>query len=244
MRKKRQPTVSLLVLALVLGTGCAEDPATGFDETVESRLTLDLSPLHPISEDGALLDCFSVASTVRLSVDGTPLPEQSASLGEQVTFFVEAPIGLVAFNAEVLSNNGTVLYTGQTRAMIEEDGFQVRLALTPQSPVMQLCLEPGEFSLEIANRGRGTLSWELFPPEELCSLNPPGPCVFFSPPTGEVGAGGTFIVNFDLPGNEPGPFYVRASSPVGDIAFQVSLPTARARPASPPQGPAFEQTMR
>ena len=127
--------------------------------------------------------------------------------------------------AEVISNTGTVLYAGQTRELIEQDGFQIRLPLAPRSPVMQLCIEPGEFSLEIANRGRGILNWQLIPPPEQCG----GPCVLFVPETGDVPAGAAFNVVFDLLGNAPGPLNVRATSPVGDIAFQIIPPTPAAR---------------
>ncbi len=215
----------LVLLTALMLAGCVHDGPAAFDETVQSRIILNLP--HAAALEGALPECSSVVSSVVLSIDGRPLPSQPAELGGQVSFFVEVNVGLVEFAVEIFSNNGTVLFAGRTRQMIEQDGFVVDLTPTPVNPVLQVCIEPGRQTFEILNRGSRALAWRIIPPPDMCG-DPPEPCVVFRPESGDVPSRGFSTVTFDIVGNEPGPFEGSVTSAVGDISFQVTKQGAAA----------------
>ena len=164
-----------------------------------------------------------------LAIDGRPLPSQPAELGGQVSFFVEVNVGRVEFTVEIFSNNGTVLFAGGTREMIERDGFVVDLTPTPVNPVLQVCIEPGRHIFEIHNRGSRVLAWRIIPPPDRCGITSPQPCVVFDPESGDVPSGGISSVKFTFVGNESGPFEARVTSAVGDISFEVTQGAAAPR---------------
>ncbi len=226
----------LVLLTALMLAGCMHDGPSAFDETVESRIILKLP--YAATVEGALLECSSVVSSVVLSIDGRPLPSQPAALGGEASFFVEVNVGLVAFAVEIFSNNGTMLFAGSTRQMIEQDGFVVNLTPTSVNPVLQVCIEPGRQFFEIRNRGKGVLTWEILPPPDICGINPPRPCVRFDPESGDVPSGGFSTVFFGIAGNEAGPFEARVTSAVGDISFEVTGQGA----AAPREGHAARAT--
>ena len=216
----------LVLLTTLMLAGCEHGGPATFDETVRSRITLNLGTPHAATLDGGLQECFSVVSLATLSIDGSPLSSLPVELGGQVSFFAEVDVGLVAFGVEIFSDNRSLLYAGRTRQMIETDGFEVRLNPTAQSPVMEACFEPNTFAID--NRGRGSLQWEIIPPPEMCGVNPPEPCVGFDPSAGVVKAGDppTTVLFVGL---EPGLYQARVTSDAGDIPFTVEIVDAAAR---------------
>ena len=59
---------SLVLLTALMLAGCVHDGPSAFDETVESRIILNLP--HAATFEGALVRCSSVVSSVVLSIDG------------------------------------------------------------------------------------------------------------------------------------------------------------------------------
>ncbi len=218
----------LVLLTALMLAGCAHDGPAAVDETVQSRIVLTLGTPHAAALDGAIRQCTSIITSVVLSIDGRPLPSQSAELGDQVTFFVEVNVGLRTFAVEIFSENGTRLFADSTRQMIERDGFVVGLTAMPVNPVMQVCTyDEIKDKFDIGNRGSGVLVWNTLPPPELCGA---GPCVKFVPEGGSVRSGGVVTVMIITNTDEVGRVFVAAvTSAEGTILLEVEISPAAAR---------------
>ena len=89
--------------------------------------------------------------------------EASASLP------VTLPAGVATFSAQVWSNNSTLLFTGDTTATIDHDGFSVDLPLAALTPVLVVFPDTAKLdsirngvrfaSLRVRNSGNSILSW-------------------------------------------------------------------------------------
>ncbi len=213
----------LVLLAALMLAGCEQGGLAAFDETVRSRLILNLPRTAAL--DGSLQQCLSVVSSAALSINGLPLSSQRIELGGQAVFPIEVPVGPVEFGVEIASVNQSLLYAGRMQQTIENDGFVVQLAPTARSPVMEACFETG--TVFIYNRGRGRLNWEILPPPDLCGANRQ-PCVSFSPGAGILQAGRR-PVTVSILGIEQGQYQARVRSDEGDIPFTVEIRNTTAR---------------
>jgi hypothetical protein len=181
--------------------GCGGSP-TGDGETRHSVVALDVSALRRMTVQGQQLHVGSVASQIGLSILESNDAQQAfdralTPTDSVVTFPVTVEEGTTRFTAEVRSDNGTLLYTGERTADIQEDGFVVTITLDAQSPV--LVVVPDSIFVDTAtngrflvrNRGVGTLTrWAIDSvrsPQASCTLQN---CFEFDDTTGvQLGAG-------------------------------------------------------
>ena len=161
------------VAAATLMIACANP--SGPDEHV-ARLSLSFR-----SAAGASLlaaDLLSVLGSARLTIasdKGTST--RSLTLGASDTaaaFAISVPSGSVRFTVEVVSNNQTVLFRGDTTATIDQDGFNVTvipravapfLVIAPKTPVVSFTdngqVRSYRATWALANFGTDTLQWRV-----------------------------------------------------------------------------------
>ncbi len=140
---------------------------------------------------------------------------------------IEVRQGSVRFAAEVLSDNGTALYAGESNQRIDATTFDVALPLNAETPVLQVC--PGDMFLgrgddstaavRVHNRGVGTLTYQATSPD--CGDSA---CVRFDLPSGSVAAGdsGQVVATLDriLPSTS---LELNVQSPQGSVVLPVTL---------------------
>jgi hypothetical protein len=177
--------------------------------------------------------CVSAISAATLAVgpEGSAQEfEASIGSGQAALVFpgIEVEQGQVLFAVSVISDNGTELYGKDTTVNIDESTFDVDLTLEKRNAVLEVC--PGNLALdrgnnfqdtlEIINRGIGTLAYEAVSPD--CSGEP---CLSFNPPTGSAAAGVVGRVVDSLIRMAPaGSVEMRVQSPVGSVPIIVTLP--------------------
>ena len=161
-----------------------------------SRVVLDIRSILGTVLDG---DFLSVADTVHLTIaSGGKELTLTRILGpgdDETTFDVTVDAGTARFSVDVISNNGTPLYRGETSATIDADGFAV--SITPQAinPVMVITPRRPAFILtdngqirnftatvRVRNAGLDTLRWRVDSQVQL----PPGVSVFCFIPSFEA----------------------------------------------------------
>jgi hypothetical protein len=207
--------------ASVLTAAC---DAAGPDgrEVRRSRVQIDLRQIY---QGGRI----TVIDTVTLAIRPANGAEQHlrslvSSPDAPVTFDVTVETGTVAFEANVLSNNGASLYTARREVDIQEDGFTVALDLVGIRPVLavspdSIMLSESDRTFTVENLGVESLSWSAQPPAN----------VGLEPAEGSVGVGESQVVTvFGSVGAPPvgGSVLVRVVSPEGslDVKVQGSAP--------------------
>ena len=221
-----------IVLGLSLALlGCADDPVTGFDEPSTHRIAVGLGSLHQATMGGQQVACRSVVDSVvvRVVVEGTVqrrLAQQIESGQTEAIFEAVTVTGTSArFEADIISNNGTVVYGGNQTADLEE-GFQVMIPVTRRSPVLRVCPDLLVFEMNdqarafrVFNRGSGSLNWSIVPPEVNCNGDE---CVTFGA-VNNVAAGDS--VDLMVFRNALGPmrFGMAMSSAAGTVPIEVEL---------------------
>lgn len=161
------------IVAATLVIACAN--TSGPDEHV-ARLALSFR-----TATGTTLlapDLLSVLGSARLTIasdKGTST--QSLTLGPSDTaaaFAISVPSGSVRFTVDVVSNNQTILFRGDTTATIDQDGFNVTvipravapfLVIGPRTPVVTVT-DNGQIRFyratwALANVGTDTLQWRV-----------------------------------------------------------------------------------
>jgi hypothetical protein len=127
----------------------------------------------------------------------------------------------------VTSDNGTILYSGESTQAVGPPTFRVNLTLAAVAPVLQVC--PGHMLLDrstrftetvrVLNRGLGTLTYEAVTP--MCER---GPCVEFRVPTGTAlpDPGSLLSASFPRMTTQTS-LELRVQSPVGSVPIAVTL---------------------
>jgi hypothetical protein len=185
---------SRLTKLLALGAAGVAACGQGLTDSASrhSRVVLDVRSLLGAVLDG---DFRSVVDTAHLTIasggEERTLTQVLGPGDDETTFDVTVDAGTARFSVDVISNNGTPLYRGETSATIEADGFAV--SITPQAinPVMVVLPRRATFDtttftsgnavlrvygaiVRVRNPGLDTLKWRVD------SLVPRPPGVAFS----------------------------------------------------------------
>lgn len=241
--------IALRSIGLVFGAGVLLGGAlfvAGCDEhTVGGEGTGEVVfDVGPLFRTAAGEPCVSVVDTLQLTVTEADGAEQTAFrlLTPDVTEVripVEVDPGSVRFEAEVRSNNGSLLYTGATEAGVEAEGFQIEVTLDAVNAVLKACpdLVPlGVFDTEyrgdlrVINRGDRSTTWAATVDPPLCDGEP---CFRLDPDGGDVGEGDTVAVaGIASLITLTDAYDVRITSPVGtlDVRFVIEALRPVARP--------------
>jgi hypothetical protein len=211
-------------------TSCGNDQISDFKETRQSQVQIDLRGLKTFSNSGNLQDVASVVDSLNLKVlprDGTDQlhSRKLTQTDSIITFDIEVERGPVEFNAEIFSNNQTLIYAGSDAFEVREDGFEVRIQLMPVNAI--LAIEPdslfmgadGVFS--VLNKGTKQLEWwvEEIIPELKCGNVL---CLQIRPESDFVPAKSSMSVTAIFNGDTLGTnFLVRLASQVGHVEFNV-----------------------
>jgi hypothetical protein len=147
---------------------------------------------------------------------------------------VEVPQGAVEFAAQIISNNGTVLYGNEVSQLIGATTFSVPILMEKKSPVLQVCPSdvvlgrllvfdgPSPFfaTIEVKNRGIDTLVYQAISP--TCDE---APCLDLEVSEGRVAAGKTDSL-FPFLGRivQQTSLELLIQSPVGSVPVTVALP--------------------
>jgi hypothetical protein len=221
MRLTRNELHGLGLVTCMLALAC---DAAGPDERgVHSQVRIDLRELVPARLQGVPI---SVIDIVTLTIDPSngevkTLQEPATLDDPSVSFEVTIETGIAAFAADVLSNNGTALSSGETEADIQEDGFVVTLDVVRQRPVLALStdsiqLDVQDFaSLTVDNLGLDSLDWAVEVPLDGMEI---------VPSSGRVGAAGSQTVGVfggPLPGES---VLLRFRSPEGELEAKLQGP--------------------
>jgi hypothetical protein len=149
-----------------------------------SRVVLDVRSLF-----GAVLggDFVSVLDTAHLTIasggEQQTLTQVFGPGDSETTFDVTVKTGSATFSLDVISNNGTLLYQGETTSPIDGDGFVVTITPQAVNPVMVVypahmtftLFDNGQIlsltdTLRLRNAGPTTLTWKMERPSQLDSL--------------------------------------------------------------------------
>jgi hypothetical protein len=226
------PRLLVLLLAAALA-GCTD--VVGPEPDGEGHeVAFDLRPLF-FSAGGER--CVSVVDSLVLVVEdeGGARQTQGRALTPDdavVTFFVEVEAGTVTFAAEVLSNNGAVLYAGTVSRAVEADGFSVEVPLSAVNAVLKACparvplpFDDGDDAyagtLAVINRGSLPATWAADFEGPTCDG---APCFALDPSSGTTAPGDTTSATATAsPATPPEPLDVRITSAVGtlDVSFAI-----------------------
>ena len=232
---------SLLLLAPLTTLpvlGC--ESATEGSDTRRSEIRLDFGEILRPSTSAQQGIAVSVIDEVTLTVeeeDGSSrtFSETLAPGESEVVFVVQVDAGLVNFSADVLSNNGTLLYTGSAEEEISEDGFEAVITVEPVAPVMvvfpdSIELDPSESgSVDIRNRGIGTLAWQVgdISPANTCriigTIDVFGPCLDFEIESGTVDSAEAAVLFVFTPADTAEKFNLELTSEQGIVTILVSV---------------------
>lgn len=224
---------SIATCLAVLAPGCGFLTEAGNDVTSEIRIELQVATRSGSAIQGIPL---SVIESVRLTVvpesgDQIDSVKSLSTASPAATFGVTVEMGSVEFIAEVTSNNGSTLYTGSTLEDIRADGFQVTVPLQAVAPVMVVSRDSLDVSpdlpdsVEITNRGVGTLSWSISgttPPDTSCA----GPCLTFTPTSGDLTADQSQFVSVLAATDSTEPLLVQVTSAQGGVDLLVTTSPA------------------
>jgi hypothetical protein len=147
---------------------------------------------------------------------------------------LEVPQGAVEFAVQIISNNGTLLYSKEVSQQIEAGTFSVPILMDKKSPVLQVC--PADTVLgrifvgngptlfftrvDVKNRGLDSLVYHATSP--ACA---DGPCLSFVPLEGHVAAGETDSLFPILDRMAPqASLELIVESPEGSVPVTVGLP--------------------
>jgi hypothetical protein len=211
--------------ASVLTAGCDAAGPDG-QEVRRSQVQIDLRQLYLTGLQG---ERITIIDTVTLTIAPANGAEQRlrslvTSPDALVTFDVSVDTGMVAFSANVLSNNGTSLYTARREVDIQEDGFTVALDLVGQRAVLavspdSIMLVQSADSFTVENLGVDTLGW--------VAQDSPSTDVSIEPLAGIILPGDSQRVTVsDFAGGLPAgeSFVVRVLSPEGNLNVKVQGP--------------------
>ncbi|MGH7525483.1 MAG: hypothetical protein ACREMX_02140 [Gemmatimonadales bacterium] len=221
-----------LLLGLII-QACDRGSPVVPDEGMPYRsVEIDLGSLQRPSGEGVQQGCVSVVAEAVLRVTaegGTPqVFRKDVPVGGATVRFdsVEVQQGAVEFSAQIVSNNGTVLYSKEVSQQIDGATFSVPIQVDKQSPVLQVC--PGDIALggpnrfailQVRNRGTGTLMYQAISP--ACDG---GPCLGFEVPDGSVAAGDSTPLFTFLQRMAPqASLELRIESPEGSVPIDVTL---------------------
>ncbi|MFV1981001.1 MAG: hypothetical protein ACC655_07605 [Rhodothermia bacterium] len=219
-----------VMLAAIVVSCELVDPETG-DRNVSMNVTFDLRSSTTIGEDG-IPECRSVAREVVLTVPDSTYRDTVDALNEPVTFdSITVNTGSVRFSADVMSNSERAkrLFSGSTTRDISGNKFEdvfIMLEKIDDVPVMEACATGDDLSIQIRNRGLGTLSWTINPLETKDCLDEADldvACVSFMPQSGQLEAGATEGVMVTvLAPQVTQTFETRINSAQGYIDFSVT----------------------
>jgi hypothetical protein len=156
---------------------------------------------------------------------------------------ITLPAGVATIGAQIWSNNATLLYTGDTSAIIDNDGFSIDVPLTALTPVLVVFPDTLKVdsvsdgirfgSLRVRNSGNGILSWgvtrDTAGTGAICGNQA---CSTF-PTAGRLSAGQEGLVTFAMPALTPagapfpaGTFTYRFTSAQGTVVVQWRYPAS------------------
>jgi len=249
--RTRTRFLGLAALASLGACGLVDDSGR-----VSMRIAIDFGAAVGLQQG----DYTTVAQRIDLSVtsDGG-VATQTQALGEgefEATFDVTVDEGSATFAADVVSNNGTLLFTGSTTTSIEADGFAVTVTPVAVNAVLLLAPRVGTFTrtlesdsrqyvarMTVHNRGSGTLTWRAdslvpLPARVTMSCVLPNTDGLRCTEDRTTGPGQSQAIDLfvDVPFGIPQPASVtlRLVSPVGTLAVPAALPV-------PPIGSAGSQ---
>lgn len=190
---------AFLGLWIVCATACGQGVA---DSGIRhSRVILDVRSLLAAPLSG---DFVTVADTARLTISsGGTQSTQTRVLGPgefEMDFDVSVKSGPATFGVDVISTNGTRLYTGETSTTVDADGFAV--TVTPHAVDAGMVVSPRAMTfsmsvdtifvgngfvivrrftaaLRVRNPGSSVLTWRV---DSLVTL-PPGVTIFCDAPS-------------------------------------------------------------
>lgn len=234
--------IALLVIAAAL-TGCGDEHAVAPDlEGGTPEVVFDLRSLF-LTADGRE-PCVSVVDALTLVVEEESGGRQTRRVeltpeDAVVRIPVEVDPGTLTFTAEVLSNNGTLLYTGTETATVDADDFSVEVELRAVNAVLKACDAPTPLvpiddafrgAVQITNRGTRAAAWQATFDSPLCDGDP---CLSLTPDSSTTAPGDTTEVfaraEFE---STVQAFDVRIESEVGvlDVRFVIQDEPPVARP--------------
>lgn len=232
-----QRTWALINAGLLVGStlsGCGRDSPVGAgDAAPYTRVEIDLGELYRPPLGVVQEACASIAAEIvlRVTPEGGPSQEFSRSIPAQASIIsfdsIEVAQGPVQFSATVTSDNGTVLFGGDSTPLLDQSTFRVGMTLEKLAPVLQVC--PGHVVLErsrgfsdtlqVFNRGIGTLTYQAQTPS--CDR---GPCLGFQASAGSAAAGQANKLFAFLQRMTPQTsLEMRVQSPEGSVPVTVSL---------------------
>jgi len=232
MRTRQWGTGTCLLAAITLGGCDSGRPLAVNDPGPHGSVEIDLRALQGPLSQGTQETCASVIAqgVLRVSSQGGTPPELRKDIpaGSATIRFdaIQVEQGPVQFSADILSNNGTVLYDGNTSAQIDAATFSMPLTLEKRKPVLQVCpdhvtLDPSHsFALAVSNRGIGVLTYQVALP--ACET---GPCIGLATRPEDVPAGGSTVFRAGLLRTAPqASVELRLQSPEGVVPVVVPLP--------------------
>ncbi len=232
-----------LVLCTTAGAAACGNNITD-SATQHTRIVLDVRSL--VGELAAANDFVSVLASANLTISS---PDQQLTLTRQLgdndseaTFDVAVQPGTVRFRVDVVSNNQTVVYQGDTTATIERDGFTVvvRLAATnavmvisPRSPHADTVPGTGgnldTLELLVRNAGSTPMRWLVDAAQNalFCVPRSQPQASCFGPDSLTLAAGGrdTAVMEFEIPvASLPTSRTLAFGSTVGRATVVVTIP--------------------
>lgn len=137
----------------------------------KQQVQIDLRSVKSSTSGHARIGAASVLDSITLAItagnDRSLFGKKLNQSDSVVTFAVNVKKGLTAFNASILSTNGTLLYAGEVEKHMEsESDFPIDILLSPQNAIMTISpdstvidLSQNMATLQIANRGNQPLEW-------------------------------------------------------------------------------------
>jgi len=188
---KASSCAKFLALGIAGATACSQ----GLTDSASrhSRVVLDVRSIV-----GG--DFLTVVDTAHLTIfsggDEVTLTQLLGPGDDETTFDVTVNAGTVRFSVDIISNNGTPVYRGETSATIDADGFAVSIIPQPINPVMMVLPRRPTFdtttvqfgnsllrqytaTLRVRNPGLATLTWRV---DSLVAL-PQGASISCSAPS-------------------------------------------------------------
>lgn len=210
-RARRSP---ILAPALAFVAACEGAP-TATSSRPHGRIALQLAnaPAHARGAEGGALaqqpqqplrPVASIVAEARLSAGAQAQAQPISVRRPSASFAVTVPEGEVRFAAQVVSNTGVTLFTGDTTVTVDRDDFLVAVSLRAVTAVLGVASDTVRMTfsagsaLVVLNRGNVPLTWAVdaaSPALRDCG----GPCVSFGTADGPrptVAPGGSAVVTF------------------------------------------------
>lgn len=220
-----RPGAALAVLALAL-VGCSEPPA-GPAGPRTATVAFDAGPLLQSPPEGRPVSVIALARLVVTTAGGERTQEAPLDADATgVAFEVTVPEGPARFEAQVVSNNASLLYTGARDVPVTSDGFEVVLDLEAVAPVLVAApdsqrtaalLAPAGSPFVLRNRGLDAVTWSVEsvePPLDGCGEHG---CLRILPSRGTVSAGASETLRVSSVSTPAALYRIRLASAEGTV---------------------------